>query len=369
MLTIVEESKHHERRRLGTMSLLRRRALIAAILAVVVAGYAYLAGYLTPDALTPGKFVDGFEEVNGIHPGFRRNHAKGVAVAGFFDSNGNGVRISTAAVLQPGRVPVVGRFSLGGGQPYAADTPNAVRGFGVEFASSNGELWRTTMINLPVFLFRTPEAFFEQMLASKPDPATGQADPAKMKEFFAGHPESAAALKIIKSQPAASGFSDSTFHALHAFRFVNSAGKSVPVRWLMEPIEPPSTTASKEKSYLFDSLIAQIQHKPLRWRFIAIIGQTGDPTSDATLPWPAERERMDLGTLTLDRVESDDTSAATKVTFDPLVLPVGIEPSDDPLLSARSAVYSQAYTRRSAETKQPSAISPADIRKGDKHGK
>jgi len=50
-------------------------------------------------------------------------------------------------------------------------------------------------------------------------------------------------------------------------------------------------------------------------------------------------------------------------------LPVGIEPLDDPLLSARSAVYSQSFTRRSGETKEPSAISPADTRKGDKHGK
>ena len=365
----VEAAPPAGERRLSTASTLIRFALIGVTLAAVVGTFAYLGGWLTPNELTPARFVDGFEEVNGVHPGFRRNHAKGVAVAGFFDSNGNGVRISTAAVLQPGRVPVVGRFSLGGGQPYAADTPNAVRGFGLEFTSPNGELWRTAMINLPVFLFRTPEAFYEQMLASKPDPATGQADPAKMKEFFARHPESAAALKIIKSQPAASGFSDSTFHGLHAFRFVNSTGKSVPVRWLMEPIEPPSTATSKDKSYLFDSLIAQIQHKPLRWRFIAIIGQAGDPTNDATLPWPAERERIDMGTLTLDRVESDDTSAATNVNFDPLVLPVGIEPSDDPLLSARSAVYSQSFTRRSGETKEPSAISPADTRKGDKHGK
>jgi len=32
--------------------------------------------------------------------------------------------------------------------------------------------------------------------------------------------------------------------------------------------------------------------------------------------------------------------------FDPLVLPAGIAPSDDPLLSARSAVHSQSFTRR-----------------------
>jgi catalase len=48
-----------------------------------------------------------------------------------------------------------------------------------------------------------------------------------------------------------------------------------------------------------------------------------------------------------------------------LVLPAGIKPSDDPLLSARSAVYAQSFRRRAGETKQPSAITSADVGKGD----
>jgi catalase len=64
-------------------------------------------------------------------------------------------------------------------------------------------------------------------------------------------------------------------------------------------------------------------------------------------------------------VESDDTSAARDINFDPLVLPAGVSPSDDPVLSARSAVYSQSYTRRAGESRQPSAITPADTNKGD----
>src|SRR4029453_10410621 len=62
---------------------------------------------------------------------------------------------------------------------------------------------------------------------------------------------------------------------------------------------------------------------------------------------------------------SDDTSATRDVNFDPLVLPAGIATSDDPLLSARSAVYSQSYTRRAGEPKQPSAITPAQVKKGE----
>jgi len=225
------------------------------------------------------------------------------------------------------------------------------------------------MINLPVFPFRTPEAFYEQMIASKPDPTTGKPDPAQMSAFLARHPETAQAMKVIKGQPVPSGFDNSTFHGLNAFRFINSAGDSIPVRWLLTPehaFEAASTaSAAQDKNYLFDALIAQVHRQPLRWHLIVIVGQPGDPTDDATIAWPAEREQVNVGTLTLDRVESDETSAARDMNFDPLVLPAGIGASDDPLLSARSAVYSQSFTRRAGEARQPSAITPSDAHKGE----
>jgi catalase len=256
---------------------------------------------------------------------------------------------------------VIGRFSLGGGHPDAADAPDAVRGLGLQLSLPDGELWRMAMINLPVFPFRTPMAFYEQMFASQPDPSTRKPDPAKMEAFLARHPETVRAITVIKGQPVSSGFDNSTFHSLNAFRFINSAGDSIPVRWQMSPAQPfeaASASAAHDKNYLFDSLIAQIHRQPLRWHLIVIVGQPDDSTSDATIAWPERREKVDVGILTLDRVESDDTSAARDINFDPLVLPAGIAPSDDPLLSARSAVYSQSFTRRAGETKQPSAITP-----------
>ena len=292
-----------------------------------------------------------------------------MGVSGYFESNGEGVRLSKAAVFRPGRVPVIGRFSLGGGQPYAADRPDAVRGLGLQFAPPDGELWRTAMINLPVFPFRTPEAFYERLIASKPDPETGKPDPDKARAFEKRHPETVRAMEVIQSQPVSSGFENSTFHGLNAFRFINAAGESVPVRWLLTPDQrfeaADATSPPPDKNYLFDGLIAQVHRRPLRWHLMVIVGQPGDPINDATIPWPEGRDQVDVGTLVLDRVDSDDTSAARDINFDPLVLPAGIAPSDDPLLSARSAVYSQSYTRRAGERKQPSAVTPADVRKGD----
>jgi catalase len=224
------------------------------------------------------------------------------------------------------------------------------------------------MINSPVFPVRTPEAFYEQLLASKPDLNTGKPDPARKEAFLARHPETVQAMKKAAELQLfpSSGFDNSTFYGLNAFRFTNAAGDTIPVRWLLTPEQPfEAAGPAKGKKYLFDGLIAAIHRHPLRWHLRVIIGEPGDPTNDATIPWPARREQVDVGTLTLERVESEETSAARNINFDPLVLPAGIAPSDDPLLSARSAVYSQSFTRRAGETKQPSAVTPADVRKGD----
>ena len=338
---------------------------------IVVLGAAgaflYLGGWFSPKALTPARFADGFERVDGIYSGFRLNHAKGVCVSGSFESNGAGTRLSKAVVFQAGRVPVIGRFSLAGGNPYVADGSEMVRGLGLLFKLPDGEEWRTAMINTPVFGVHTPQAFYDRLLAAQPDPKTGKPDPEKMAAFLANHPEAVEATKIIQSHPASSGFDNSTFYGLNAFWFVDGSGTSTPVRWSMVPEQPfgaaDTAPAQGDKNYLFDALIASIHQHPLQWRLIITIGQPNDPTNDATIPWPDARERVDVGTLTLDHVESDYNGPCRDINFDPLVLPEGMAPSDDPLLSARSAVYSQSFTRRAGEKKLPSAVTPSEVLK------
>src|SRR6202521_4933623 len=91
-----------ERPRLSKAGMLARFTLIGVILAAAQGTFAYLGGWITPSELTPARFVDAFEQVDGTHPGFRRNHAKGLGVSGFFESNGNGVRLSKAVLFREG---------------------------------------------------------------------------------------------------------------------------------------------------------------------------------------------------------------------------------------------------------------------------
>ena len=348
----------------GAGSAVRFTAILGAL--VVTAGlFLYAGAWFTPHKLTPAGIIHTFEYLNGVHPGFRRNHAKGVCVTGYFESNGQGQALSKAQVFRPGRVDILGRFALAGGKPFADDTPQTIRSLAILFQQADGEEWRTAMVNIPVFVVKTPREFNEFQLASSPDPATGKNIPGAMHAFLASHPETAAALQVIGQHPFSSGFGDSPYYALNAFRFVNAQGESTPVRWFVKPEQTfaPNSAAATGKNYLFDGLIAQLHAKPLRWHLILILGQPGDPTDDATLAWPPDRKQIDAGMLTINTIESEDTSPTRDINFDPLVLPDGISPSDDPLLSARSAAYSQSFTRREGEHKTPSAISTAEVAK------
>lgn len=338
---------------------LAKLGAVGAIVLGIAALFAWAGGWLSPGHLDQARLIDAFQATNGLHPGFRRNHAKGVCLVGAFESNGAGARLSAASVFKPGQVPVFGRFALAGGMPMVADGPAAVRSMALDFSLPNGEAWRTGMNDIPVFPLRDPRAFYDQLVAAKPDPKTGKPDPALLQAFGAAHPETAKAMAIIRSKPFSSGFANASYNGLNAFLFTDAAGKTTPVRWSMVPVdafEPEPPNPPGDKNYLFDALIARIERAPAEWRLVLTLGQPGDPTNDATLPWPDGREQVDAGTLRVTRIESEAEGNCRDINFDPLVLPAGIAPSDDPLLSARSAAYSTSFTRREGEAKVPSAV-------------
>lgn len=348
-----------EKRRLSR--LISRYALIAVSISGIAGLFAGTGGWihwpLDQRTLTSARLIDAFEADTSAHPGFRRNHAKGVCVSGHFESNGNGAQLSRASVFERGVVPVVGRLSAPGFDPTQEDDTAMVRSLALRFTLSHGEQWRTAMNSVPIFVVSTPEALYQQLAALRPDAASGHADPAKMAMFLEKHPETRAFHEWLSSHPASSNFYNASYFSINAFRFTNAEGNTHFVRWSVVPdaaYQPVSATDTRDPDFLAHDLNKRLGRGPVRWHLMITPAAPGDPTDDATRVWPEERElhRVDAGVLVIDQAESQIDGACRDINFDPLVLPAGIEPSDDPLLAARSSAYAVSFNRRTREEAQ-----------------
>jgi catalase len=340
----------------------QRLAAIGAIVLFSGAAFAYVGGWLDPQRLTPDRVVNALEANSGIHEGFRRNHAKGVCVIGRFESSGAAHDLSTATVFAPGSTPVVGRLALPGGNPYAPDSSVPIRSFALMFTSANGEQWRTGMNSMPVFPLATPQAFYDQQLAGRPDPKTGKPDPKRMQAFFGAHPEAAAFLAWVKTAKPSGNYATESYYGLNAFYLIDAKGARQPVRWQLAPVDATAAQAAQpghDADYLQSDLQQRLAQGPLRWRLLLTLGQPGDPTSDATRQWPADRPTIDAGTVVISSSAPQSDGPCRDVNYDPTVLPQGIAVSDDPLLAARSAAYAASYERRTGEGPPKAAAAPS----------
>ncbi|MBP0588564.1 catalase family peroxidase [Paraburkholderia sp. LEh10] len=329
----------------------RSLALIAIAVAVVVLAFAYTAGWLSPQRLTPAKIVNGLAPPDGPALGFRRNHAKGICFTGTFESNGAAAALSKAAMFAPGSYPVTGRFNLATADPKAADATVRVRGLSLRIVAPDGSEWRSAMIDAPFFPVATPQAFYDLLQAS-----AHKDDPDAMKNFVAAHPEFAAFGAWATSAPWTASYAQDRYNSLNSFIFTNAAGQDQAVRWSFLPAakpEPVPDDALKQRGpdFLATDITQRVHGGPQRWTMIVIAANPGDQTADPSKAWPDDRRKVEAGTLVVNAIEREPDGPCRDLNFDPTVLPPGIRVSDDPFPAARSAAYSVSFNRRTAEDK------------------
>jgi catalase len=138
-----------------------------------------------------------------------------------------------------------------------------------------------------------------------------------------------------------------------ALKFTNAAGESRFGRYRITPEAgneylEDSEVQSKDGDYLFTELAQRLADKPVRFCLAVQLTEDGDVVNDATIQWPSDREVRELGAVELTTPVADDAAQQKHVIFDPIPRLSGIEPSDDPLLELRAAVYLISGRRRRA---------------------
>jgi catalase len=331
---------------------MRRSGFVTTAVSFVV--FIMAAGVsLTASAQEPPveeQIVDAFQALFGKHPGQRTNHAKGIVTEGEFKAAQGAADVSRAAHFQGGTVPVTVRFSDATGIPTIADgSPQAnPHGMAIKFHLPDGSDTDVVINSLRFFPVATAEEFrdlLQAVAASSPD----SPKPTKIEQFVAKHPAVAQSGATVKTP---NSFATEQYFGVNAFRFTNQAGQVRFIRYIADPVAgvshiDPQDAASRSPDFLSDDLKQRLQKGPVQFRLLGQVAAPEDPTADATIPWPEDRPRVELGVITLKAVAADNEAAAKTLLFLPGQVTDGIEPSDDPLIAVRDAAYAISFSRRS----------------------
>jgi catalase len=303
------------------------------------------------DQVTAEQVVNQQEKTFGITPGQRRNHIKGLCALGEFVGAKEAQAYSKSALFSGKPVPVVARFSIAGGNPKVPDTAKNARGMALEFGLPGGQRQHITMINTPMFGAAQPKTFFDNLVATKPDPKTGQADPQKLKAFLESHPDARGQFEFLKTHNPPVSFANSAYFGIHTFKFIGKENKTTLVKWRFVPEDGEKRLTDAQlktmpHDFLAQELIDRTKKGPARWDMLVTLGQPGDPETDPTVLWPSGRKEFKAGTLTISSAMMQDSSACSKINYDPLVMADGIAATSDPILTFRSPSYAVSFSRR-----------------------
>jgi catalase len=293
-----------------------------------------------------------FDQIFGEHPGFRPAHAKGVLLSGTFIPSEQAKSLSRAPHFRRESTPVTVRFSNSTGVPLIPDNdPNAnPRGMAVRFHLAERVHTDIVSHSSDGFPVHTGAEFLEFLRAlastdfSKPSPNP-------LEIFLGSHPAALAYVQLPKLAP--SSFARESFFGVTAMKFSNEAWAARYGRYRIAPVAgndhlDQAATAAKEPNYLFDEIKECVGKEEIKFKVAVQLAEEGDEVNNATIHWPEDREVLEIGSLMLNALVPDDAQEQKHIIFDPIPRVDGIDPSDDPLLELRAAIYLLSGRRRRA---------------------
>jgi catalase len=307
-------------------------------------------------------------------------HAIGIGATGYFIASDVARDYCVAAHFRGDRIPVTVRFSNGSGSAVEHDGWSDVRGMATRFhipreaATDRETATDLIAMTLPEFFTPTPETFLDFAIAAKPAPVKAESPWRKILDMLQltepspnpypgqetspapgaiGYADRNARSQLAVMQAADIGapvsYARIPYHAVHAFVIRAPDGVRRWVRFVWRPVAGVLNTPTKEEpidEYLKRELRKRIAREPARFTLMMTIAETGDDVNDPSRPWPPHRIRVVMGELTLDKVAEDQIADCEKVSFNPLLLIDGVEPSDDPVLRVRREAYQISSKRR-----------------------
>ncbi|OKL37362.1 catalase [Domibacillus mangrovi] len=296
-------------------------------------------------------------------------HARGAGAHGYFEAYGTAgdepvSKYTRAKLFQEKgeKTPVFVRFSSvihGGHSPETLRDP---RGFAVKFYTEDGN-WDLVGNNLKIFFIRDAMKFPDMIHAFKPDPITNLQDAERFFDFCASSPESFHMVTFVYSPwgiPA--NYRMMQGSGVNTYRWINSEGEAVLVKYHWEPKQGIKNLTQKEASEIqatnFNHATQDLYDAIKRsdypeWELLVQIMSDDehpeldfDPLDDTKL-WPEDQfPWLPVGKMTLNKNPEDYFTEVEQAAFGTGVLVDGLDFSDDKMLQGRTFSYSDTQRHR-----------------------
>lgn len=302
-----------------------------------------------------------FDGIFGLHPGFRPAHAKGLMLEGTFTPSAGAASLTRAPHATRASTPVTVRFSNSTGLPEIPDNVGDANPRGLAIRFNLAEHVHTDIVSHSTDGFPTRDGYqFLDLLRAIATSGPDVPSPKPVETFLGSHPAALAFVQTPKPFPVS--LATDTYFGVTAMEFINATGQRKFGRYRIVPDAGNSYLSDAEvaalaPNYHFDEIAARVAKGPVRFKILVQIAGQGDTVDDATIHWPDSREQVDFGTIELTHVLADSPAQQKHIIFDPIPRVDGIEPSADPLLELRAAIYLISGRRRRAA--QTEAGAPA----------
>jgi catalase len=293
-----------------------------------------------------------FDQIFGLHPGYRPAHAKGLMLSGSFKPAAVAQELTKAPHVARESTPVTVRFSNSTGLPQLPDNVAEANPRGLAIRFNLAEHVHTDIVSHSTDGFPTRDGYeFLEFLKAAAASGADVPSPKPIERFLSTHPGALAFVQAPKPFP--SSLARETFFAVTAFAFINAHGVTRHGRYRIVPVEGNDYLSDEQVAkipvnYHYDELAERVAKGPVAFNIRVQVAETGDTVDDATAHWPESRELVEFGTVELNEVVTDTQAQQKHIIFDPIPRVDGIEPSADPLLELRAAIYLLSGRRRRA---------------------
>ncbi len=280
--------------------------------------------------------MQAFEDVFGVTAGKRRNHTKGSCITGEFRRVDDQILTYSNSPIFTETTTFVGRVSHKGGHNDAADDKFGDYGLAFEITTASDYVHIMNMNTEDFFPVATTEEFVALMQAK----AAGKD---AVTDFAANSP----ALRVHKAHHGARDktlrpYEGATYNSINSFYLVDEAGTQTPIRWSFVPAGNNDVVLDPSPDFFFENMQENLSRGEVAWDMIVTIANADDDILNPAQRWEGDHTTLTAAKLVVHSAVREADGTCDELNFDPMVLSDGFEPSEDPMLEARGAIYSPA---------------------------